>query len=80
MRYFNLKIQLERLRDGRLRVCSDDLPGLILSGMDSQKIMNSIVPAIDILLNYKQRSAAGRKGGLAAAASKKARRENQQCG
>ena len=71
MRAFKIAMQIERTRHGRIRIYSDDLPGLVLSSFQTDKIMADVIPAIDALLAYKQRSAAGRAGGLASAESKK---------
>ena len=39
-------VALEDREDGGLRVFSDELPGLILSGSDKLTVMNKIAPAI----------------------------------
>lgn len=44
---------LQDREDGGLRVYSDDLPGLILSGSDRVKVAASIVPAIEALFEHK---------------------------
>lgn len=41
---FTLDCQL--WADGRLRVCSDDIPGLVLSGTDAREVLRDLWPAI----------------------------------
>ena len=50
--YF-VKVALEDAEGGWLRVWSDDLPGLILSGADRLDVCDSIKPAIRALLEHK---------------------------
>lgn len=45
-------ITLQRRGDGGLRVCSDDVPGLVLSGPDPTKVMSDVWPAIEALRAY----------------------------
>ncbi len=40
-----LKIE-RRPEDGGLRVCSDDVPGLILSGPDPNRVIADVMPAL----------------------------------
>ena len=47
-----LTIKLEVREDGGLRVYSDELPGLILSGADPAKVMADVVPAWTVLANW----------------------------
>jgi hypothetical protein len=42
-------VSLEDREDGGLRVFSDELPGLILSGQDKMALMKKIAPAITAL-------------------------------
>lgn len=42
-----LSIQLSRRSDGGIRVSSEDVPGLILSGSDAQAVIADILPAIE---------------------------------
>lgn len=51
--YSVVTVTLEDREDGGLRVYSDDLPGLILSGEDREKVASRIVPAIRALFEYK---------------------------
>lgn len=48
-----LTIRLEPREDGGLRVRSDDLCGLILSGPDPAKIMADVLPAIIMLQSWR---------------------------
>jgi hypothetical protein len=51
--YAVVTVTIEDRDDNGLRVWSDDLPGLILSGNDRQKICASIIPAIRALFEHK---------------------------
>ena len=42
-------VTIEDRKDGGLRVCSNELPGLILSGADQLAVMKRIAPAIAAL-------------------------------
>lgn len=46
-------VTLEDREDGGLRVYSDDLPGLILSGSDRNSVGTKIAPAIQALFEHK---------------------------
>lgn len=46
-------IKLMRRQDGGLRVFSDDVPGLILSGTDPEKVMADVWPALQTIVTYK---------------------------
>lgn len=48
-----VKVNLEDRGDGGLRVWSDELPGLILSGPNKTKIISAIEPAVRALLAMK---------------------------
>ena len=53
---FSLTVVTVTLKDregGGLEVFSDDLPGLILSGSDRNKVASAIMPAIEALFRYK---------------------------
>jgi hypothetical protein len=52
-RWLYLTVMLEDRDDGGLNVSCEDLPGLILSGSDKQKIFDAIAPAIQALLEFK---------------------------
>lgn len=45
-----ITVTLEDREDGGVRVSSDDLYGLILSGADKQSVVESIAPAIKAIL------------------------------
>jgi hypothetical protein len=51
--YSVVTVTLEDRNDGGLRVFSEDLPGLILSGANKQKVCDRIAPAIRALLEHK---------------------------
>ena len=52
-----LTIKLEVREDGGLRVYSDELPGLVLSGADPAKVMADVVPAWTVIATWpKERS------------------------
>jgi hypothetical protein len=44
---------VERRSDGGVKVWSEDLPGLILSGKDRTKVLAAIDPAVKALLGHK---------------------------
>ena len=46
-------VTMEDRGDGGLRVYSDDLPGLILSGADRTAVASKIAPAIQALFEHK---------------------------
>ena len=48
-----VKVNIENRDDGGIRVWSDDLPGLILSGKDRTKVIADIEPAVRVLLRHK---------------------------
>ncbi len=43
-------IHTQRRRDGGLRVWSDDVPGLILSHADADRVMADIIPAVETIM------------------------------
>lgn len=47
-----VSIVLEDRPDGGLRVYSDDVSGLVLSGADPDEVMSDILPAIRVLRTY----------------------------
>jgi hypothetical protein len=51
--YSVVTVTLEDRNDGGLRVYSDDLPGLLLSGPDKQNVCERIAPAIQALFEHK---------------------------
>ena len=50
--YSVLKVTLEDRVDGGLRVYSEDLPGLILSGRNKKTVCEGIAPSIKALLEH----------------------------
>ena len=48
-----IKVFLEDRDDGGVRVWSDDLPGLILSGRDRVKVLADIEPAARTIMEHK---------------------------
>lgn len=48
-----VRIIIQRRIDGGLRVYSDDVPGLVLSGSDPTKVMADVWPALMVLLEGK---------------------------
>ena len=51
--YSVVKVTLEDRNDGGLRVSSDDLPGLLLSGPNKESVCERIAPAIQALFEHK---------------------------
>ena len=49
-----LPIWVAERDDGGLRVWSDEMPGLVLSGSDPAKVAAAILPAINALRAYKR--------------------------
>ena len=49
-----MTIVLEPREDGGLRVWSDDLPGLVLSGSDQEAVLSDLDIAIIELQRYRQ--------------------------
>jgi len=47
---FKITVRMSRRPDGGLRVWSDQLPGLVLSNKDPQRVMADIVPAMELIL------------------------------
>lgn len=47
--YLTISVTFERREDGGLRVYSDDVPGLILSGPDPVAVFEDVVPALERL-------------------------------
>ena len=48
-----VKVKVEDREDGGLRVTSDELPGLMLSGKNRTQIIFAIEPAVRVLLERK---------------------------
>ena len=51
-----IKITIGPREDGGVRIWSDDMPGLILSGSDPLKVMADIGPALKVLIEYKRQA------------------------
>ena len=51
-----INIKLLPREDGGLRVCSDDVPGLILSGANQLDVLASIGPALEALHESQRRA------------------------
>jgi hypothetical protein len=51
-----VKVKIEDRGDGGIRVSSDELPGLILSGRNRTKVLVAIEPAVRSLLTAKGES------------------------
>jgi hypothetical protein len=45
-------VRLESRADGGLRAWSDDVPGLVLSGHDAEKVYADIGPALETILSH----------------------------
>jgi hypothetical protein len=43
-------IRLQRRRDGGLRAWSDDVPGLVLSHRDADRVLADIIPAVETIM------------------------------
>jgi hypothetical protein len=56
-----VQIYVAERHDGGLRVWSDQMPGLILSGPDPAKVAADILPAINALREHIAHAAAYRK-------------------
>ncbi|CDX23605.1 hypothetical protein MPLB_300007 [Mesorhizobium sp. ORS 3324] len=50
--FTTITVALHDRNDGGLRVRSDDLPGLILSGDNKEAVIGMIIPAITALLQH----------------------------
>jgi len=48
-----LTVILQRREDGGLRVFSNEVPGLILSGQYPQKVLDDIKPALETIMGRK---------------------------
>lgn len=52
-RSFKITVRLQERRDGGLRVWSDDLPELVLSNRDRQKVWDDLEPALNHILSAR---------------------------
>ena len=50
--FATITVSLLDREDGGVRVQSDDLPGLILSGPNKEEVIHSIIPAMSALLDH----------------------------
>lgn len=50
---FKVVLNLERRKDGGVRVWSDDVPGLVLSGRDEAEVVKDIQPALEAILSAR---------------------------
>lgn len=50
--YTTITVSLEDREDGGARVCSNDLPGLILSGPDRRAVIEFIAPTMKAILEH----------------------------
>lgn len=50
---FKVTISIERRPDGGVRVYSDDMPELVLSGRDVASVLRDIVPAVETILGAR---------------------------
>jgi hypothetical protein len=48
---FKVVLHIERRPDGGIRVWSDDVPGLVLSHRDPQRVLDDIKPALETILS-----------------------------
>ncbi len=46
-----ITIHLQRRPDGGLRVWSDDMPGLVLSHRDPERVLEDIIPAVETIVS-----------------------------
>ncbi|MFT4251392.1 MAG: hypothetical protein QM608_02790 [Caulobacter sp.] len=54
---FKVTVRFQRRPDGGLRAWSDDVPELVLSNRDPEKVMADIVPAIEAILSARLQAA-----------------------
>ncbi len=52
--YLTISVTFERREDGGLRVYSDDVPGLVLSGPDPVAVFEDVVPALERLFEHNK--------------------------
>lgn len=48
---FKITVQIQRRRDGGVRVWSDQVPGLVLSSKDEEKVLADVKPALEAILS-----------------------------
>lgn len=48
---FKIVLKIQRRADGGVRIWSDDVPGLVLSNKDPQKVLDDIKPALEAILS-----------------------------
>lgn len=49
--FSKITVTFERRPDGGLRAYSDDIPGLVLSNIDPEKVFDDVIPAIEFILS-----------------------------
>lgn len=49
-----ITIKIAPRGDGGIRILSDDMPGLVLSGADPAKVMGDLWTAIKVISEYKK--------------------------
>lgn len=54
-RYVKVAVTFERRPDGGLRVYSDDVPGLMLSGSNADAVVADVIPALETLFAYNRK-------------------------
>jgi hypothetical protein len=59
--YKELTIKLLPRKDGGLRVWCVELPGLILSGPDPEKVMGAVVSALKALIQHRADGQTGKE-------------------
>lgn len=52
-RELKITVHVQQRRDGGLRVWSDDVPGLVLSHRDPERVWADIAPALQTILSEK---------------------------
>jgi hypothetical protein len=50
---FKVTVNVVRRPDGGVRVWSEQIPELVLSGRDERKVIDDIGPALEVILAYK---------------------------
>lgn len=53
-RHKELTLKLLPREDGGIRIWCEEVPGLILSGSDPQKVMSDVIPALNVLAEYEK--------------------------
>lgn len=53
-RYLKVTVIFEPRGDGGLRAYSEDAPGLVLSGSDSEALYNDMIPSLETLFEHNR--------------------------